>query len=166
MGGCTSAPDAPKAQKERPDKPSAAPAAAAAGEGKEKRPAADVKVVLLGPGESGKSTIFKQMKVIQARDEGKEGFTKDELLGYRGLVFANIVTQMKVLASVALDEGMEFSSEDVQKMAQTLSQTQVQDLELESAQVGSQVKTLWAEETIKEVYAERDRLFNINDGAG
>jgi len=33
----------------------------------------------LGPGESGKSTVFKQMKIIQ--DDG--GFSPEELMGFK-----------------------------------------------------------------------------------
>lgn len=178
MGACSSSAEE-KPSRAKPESTDA-PRAAADAAPKDKKPSADVKLVLLGPGESGKSTIFKQMKVIQARDEGKDGFSRDELIGSRGLIFANIVTQMKVgpqqasfetnvpqvLANVALDEGMEFSTEEIKSMAQRLSQAQVQDLELDGAEVGNMMRTLWSEETIKEVYAERDRLFNINDGAG
>lgn len=178
MGACSSSAEE-KPSRAKPESTDA-PRAAADTAPKDKKPSADVKLVLLGPGESGKSTIFKQMKVIQARDEGKDGFSRDELIGSRGLIFANIVTQMKVgpqqasfetnvpqvLANVALDEGMEFSTEEIKSMAQRLSQAQVQDLELDGAEVGNMMRTLWSEETIKEVYAERDRLFNINDGAG
>lgn len=69
-------------------------------------------IVCAGQGESGKSTIFKQMKIIQAREEGMDqGFTKEERTGARGLVYDNIVTQMKVLVKVSFDEDMEYSNE-------------------------------------------------------
>ncbi len=41
-----------------------------------------VKMLLLGPGESGKSTLFKQMKIL-ARDGG---YTEMELQRYKATV--------------------------------------------------------------------------------
>lgn len=55
-----------------------------------------VHLFILGPGESGKSTIFKQMKIIQ--DNG--GFSRDELMGFKHVVQANCISQMRVLVQV------------------------------------------------------------------
>ncbi|EGG19490.1 G-protein subunit alpha 10 [Cavenderia fasciculata] len=53
-----------------------------------------LKLLLLGASDSGKSTLFKQMKIIQ---EDNGGFTKDELVACRGFVYENIISQMNVL---------------------------------------------------------------------
>ena len=45
-------------------------------------PSKDVKVLLLGSGESGKSTIVKQMKILHS-----DGYTQDELEEYRPFVY-------------------------------------------------------------------------------
>ncbi|KAF8328661.1 G-protein alpha subunit-domain-containing protein [Cantharellus anzutake] len=46
----------------------------------------ECKILLLGSGESGKSTIVKQMKILH-----QGGFNEDELLLYRGVVNGNLV---------------------------------------------------------------------------
>ncbi|QLL33754.1 hypothetical protein HG536_0F00790 [Torulaspora globosa] len=46
----------------------------------------EVKVLLLGAGESGKSTIIQQLKILH-----QNGFTQDELLEYRSVVFRNLL---------------------------------------------------------------------------
>lgn len=47
----------------------------------------ECKILLLGSGESGKSTIVKQMKIIH-----QKGFTKDELVNvYRPIVYRNLL---------------------------------------------------------------------------
>merc|ERR1739838_1143482 len=44
----------------------------------------DVKLLLLGSGESGKSTIVRQMKIIH-----DTGFSKDDLRRYRPIIYSN-----------------------------------------------------------------------------
>jgi len=56
--------------------------------------AAQVKVLLLGSGDSGKSTIVKQMRLLH-----NVPFTKEEVESYRQLVFHNIIEGWRALAS-------------------------------------------------------------------
>ncbi|KAF5355149.1 hypothetical protein D9756_005731 [Leucocoprinus leucothites] len=51
-----------------------------------KRLKRECKILLLGSGESGKSTIVKQMKIIH-----QGGFTTDQLLEYRPIICRNVV---------------------------------------------------------------------------
>ncbi|KAG0323290.1 guanine nucleotide-binding protein subunit alpha, partial [Podila horticola] len=46
----------------------------------------EVKMLLLGAGESGKSTILKQMKLIH-----DNGYTKEEREAYKEIIFSNTV---------------------------------------------------------------------------
>ncbi|THH29678.1 hypothetical protein EUX98_g4511 [Antrodiella citrinella] len=50
----------------------------------------ECKILLLGSGESGKSTIVKQMKIIH-----QNGYTKDELLTYRTTIYRNLLESAK-----------------------------------------------------------------------
>ena len=57
-----------------------------------------VKLLLLGAGESGKSTIVKQMKLIHTVDDRKEvGFTSEEKGEAQKLIYLNIVDSMSKL---------------------------------------------------------------------
>ncbi|XP_077979788.1 guanine nucleotide-binding protein G(o) subunit alpha-like [Glandiceps talaboti] len=49
-----------------------------------------IKILLLGAGESGKSTLVKQMKIIH-----HDGFTQEELLSFKPAVLDNLVSSMK-----------------------------------------------------------------------
>ncbi|KAH8036538.1 hypothetical protein HPB51_001357 [Rhipicephalus microplus] len=49
-----------------------------------------IKILLLGAGESGKSTIVKQMKIIHS-----EGFSDEELRSFRPTVLDNLLGSMK-----------------------------------------------------------------------
>ena len=92
---------------------------------------------------------------------------------------------MRVLVQVALDEEMEFTSSELevagwsrsiycnlfyfffsQALARKLLSASFMDVNSSSLQTYEMIKTLWAEEALKVIYGERDRLFNLNDGAG
>lgn len=51
----------------------------------------------VGAGESGKSTLAKQMKIIH-----QEGFNQQELVAYTLPVFANCLTALKVVIGITL----------------------------------------------------------------
>lgn len=53
------------------------------------RQAREVKLLLLGAGESGKSTIVKQMKIIH-----ESGYTSDECKLYRPVVHSNTIQSL------------------------------------------------------------------------
>lgn len=58
----------------------------------------EVKVLLLGSGESGKSTIVKQMKILH-----KNGFSKEELVEYKPFVYKNVLDCIKSVINAILD---------------------------------------------------------------
>ncbi|KIM55445.1 hypothetical protein SCLCIDRAFT_1221134 [Scleroderma citrinum Foug A] len=57
-----------------------------------KRLKKECKILLLGAGESGKSTIVKQMKIIH-----QNGFTNEELMGYRPTIYRNTVDSAQAI---------------------------------------------------------------------
>lgn len=61
----------------------------------------ECKILLLGSGESGKSTIVKQMKIIH-----QNGYTQDELALYRLTIYKNLVDCMKALTSAMIQFGI------------------------------------------------------------
>lgn len=65
------------------------------------------KVLLLGPGESGKSTIFKQMRIIL-----QQGYTKEELLEFKETVYVNVIKNMKSLVDAVKKFNYPLASEE------------------------------------------------------
>lgn len=51
-----------------------------------------IKLLLLGAGESGKSTFAKQMKILFL-----EGYTKQELSFYKDIIHSNIIVGMRTI---------------------------------------------------------------------
>ncbi|KAI9835811.1 MAG: hypothetical protein M1838_005195 [Thelocarpon superellum] len=76
----------------------------------EKKKSTEIKLLLLGAGESGKSTVLKQMKLIYAH-----GFTKAEREDWRAIVFSNINNAYKVILEAMGDFGIEMGDEENEK---------------------------------------------------
>lgn len=70
-----------------------------------KKAANEVKLLLLGAGESGKSTVLKQMKLIHAG-----GFTRTERKQWRVVIFTNLVHAFQVIFSAMQEQGREFEN--------------------------------------------------------
>ncbi|GAM23824.1 hypothetical protein SAMD00019534_069990 [Acytostelium subglobosum LB1] len=65
-----------------------------------------IKLLLLGTGESGKSTIVKQMKILHSK-----GFSPDEKDFYRQLVQRNLIDGVAILVRVITEHNIEVSPE-------------------------------------------------------
>jgi hypothetical protein len=60
-----------------------------------------------GAGESGKSTIIKQMRIIHSR-----GFPEEERHQTRAVIYSNIVIAFKVLLDIMNSENIKFEDDD------------------------------------------------------
>lgn len=130
-----------------------------------------IKILLLGPGESGKSTIFKQFKILQ--DESNLGFTQVELARYKTAVFANTITQMVILLMGAQKSQMRFETRAQMELAisfltkvQQLNQTIFEENTAWSPELARAIQQLWASKVLKNLYYKHDnRIFEVNDSA-
>jgi len=114
----------------------------------------EVKLLLLGAGESGKSTIAKQMKIIHLN-----GFTKEECLTYKSIINNNVVGSMKVLIHAANERTIQIKNK-------TLADKFVNDHFSGSItkNLGEEIKSLWGDSGIQEAYG-RQSEFQLNDSA-
>jgi len=117
----------------------------------------EVKLLLLGAGESGKSTIAKQMKIIHLH-----GFTEEERLTYKSIIYNNVISSMKTLVSVSKDLNITLGRE-VNDAADRVRNTDAGgNLTRELA---SDIELLWKNDGIRKVYL-RQNEFQLNDSAG
>jgi len=122
-----------------------------------------IKMLLLGAGESGKSTIFKQMKVIN-----KGGYTDAERAAFKSIVYSNTIVSMKTLASA--HEKCEELKEDpeVAKMLEELETATEEDEDLTKpcggGTVGAHIKKMWAHAAVQANFSEKSK-FQLNDSA-
>lgn len=119
----------------------------------------EVKLLLLGAGESGKSTIAKQMKIIHL-----DGFSDDERNSYKSIIYNNTVGSMRVLVAAARELGIDLEA-DNQKAAERMSGSDEYFTGTLTPEIAADVKALWTDPGIKETYA-RSAEFQLNDSAG
>lgn len=124
----------------------------------------ECKLLLLGSGESGKSTLAKQLKIIHL-----SGFTPEELAAYKEIVQANALQSMKVLiaASSKLNIPIEIPENRVRAERVMLVSDALGGEDAEAsynASLGKDISSLWKDTGIKTVYAKRSQ-FQINDSA-
>jgi len=119
----------------------------------------EVKVLLLGTGASGKSTIARQMKVMYMN-----GFTDKDTSIFTEIIFFNIIKNMKTLVVQAekfgydLAPGNRTAAEELKNMSMQLS-----DVELTSER-GSGIAALWTDPGIQQT-VERQNEFQFDDSA-
>jgi len=118
----------------------------------------EIKLLLLGTGESGKSTIAKQMKILHTT-----GFTKQELQSYRPVVFNNTLSSMKALVQFANKAGIKCNEEN-QAHVKFFEEANTIDLDSFTQDIAARVKALWNDPGIKATY-ERRNEFQLMDGA-
>ncbi|KAJ5982243.1 hypothetical protein N7451_012343 [Penicillium sp. IBT 35674x] len=127
-----------------------------------------IKILLLGvglgAGESGKSTIIKQMRIIYSG-----GFSDDERLHAREVIFANLTASFKILLHIMGAENLEFSTECDEvtstssflntKSANVIRATNTDDFsEATRLAVCGAMKIMWEDEGVQEAVAQSRHL--------
>eukprot|EP01080_Neovahlkampfia_damariscottae_P001637 gene1637-12762_t len=111
------------------------------GKGGDKKQEKHVKLLLIGAGESGKSTIFKQMRIIH-----NNKYSDKEIQVFKDAIMANMIHSMKVLVSAAKTLGKEIS-EDNKSAAQQLEDLDDMDIlnasSLFNSELSDNLKKLW-----------------------
>jgi hypothetical protein len=111
-----------------------------------KRLNSEIKMLLLGTGESGKSTIAKQLKILHM-----DGFSHEELEGYKPVINNNVLTAFRniILAAHKLgDAGTSLATPELREAAEYFMSVDPLKDEL-SPQVAKFVKHLWNNTTIQ-----------------
>lgn len=104
------------------------------------------KLLLLGAGDSGKSTLFKQIKTIYGT-----GFTPAERVQYLGTVHNNLIVAFKTLVEQADNYGG-VSKPELKKLIMDSKE------EVLIQAVGQAMKALWEDPAIKQAYLHRNKF--------
>ncbi|KJE92259.1 guanine nucleotide-binding protein G(I) alpha subunit [Capsaspora owczarzaki ATCC 30864] len=120
----------------------------------------EVKLLLLGAGESGKSTIVKQMKIIH-----ENGYTSHECDQFKTIVFNNTINSMQVILQAMESLGISFANEELKKDASSILGL---GADLESVtltkQLAESIKRLWVDSGVLACF-DRSREYQLNDSA-
>ncbi|XP_075067123.1 guanine nucleotide-binding protein subunit alpha-14 [Mixophyes fleayi] len=119
----------------------------------------ELKLLLLGTGESGKSTFIKQMRIIHG-----SGYTDEDRRGFTNLVFQNIFTAMQSMIRAMDTLRIQYSSEQNMENALLIREVEVDKVNsLERKNVDA-IKKLWEDPGIQECY-DRRREYQLSDSA-
>ncbi|XP_042236198.1 guanine nucleotide-binding protein G(o) subunit alpha isoform X5 [Homarus americanus] len=123
--------------------------------------ARDVKLLLLGAGESGKSTIVKQMKIIH-----ESGFTSEDFKQYRPVVYSNTIQSLVAILRAMPNLGISFGNNEREPDAKMVFDviSRMEDTEPFSEELLSAMKRLWADTGVQECFG-RSNEYQLNDSA-
>ncbi|XP_043095344.1 guanine nucleotide-binding protein subunit alpha-14 [Puntigrus tetrazona] len=116
-----------------------------------------LKLLLLGTGESGKSTFIKQMRIIHGR-----GYTEEDRRSYAKLVFQNIFVSIHNLLQAMEHLNIPFADGKNKTHAAMLNSVMpetVQSLEPKHAEA---IKSVWKDQGLQKCF-ERRREFQLSD---
>ncbi|XP_031633523.1 G protein alpha q subunit isoform X2 [Contarinia nasturtii] len=119
----------------------------------------ELKLLLLGTGESGKSTFIKQMRIIHGSgysDEDKRGFIK--------LVFQNIFMAMQSMIRAMDILKIQYSSPNNSENAELVRSVDFETVTSFEPPYVQAIKDLWADAGIQECY-DRRREYQLTDSA-
>jgi GTPase SAR1 family protein len=111
---------------------------------------AKIKLLLLGAGESGKSTIFKQMRVLFGAP-----LTEEEKQQITPVVYNNTITSMKILCGETKNMG--YDSEVVAKDMFDLMLSINDQCEI-NVEIGTAIKTLWQDPGVLMTWKRRSEF--------
>ncbi|ELK01005.1 Guanine nucleotide-binding protein G(i), alpha-1 subunit [Pteropus alecto] len=122
--------------------------------------AREVKLLLLGAGESGKSTIVKQMKIIH-----EAGYSEEECKQYKAVVYSNtiqsIIAIIRAMGRLKIDFGDSARADDARQLFVLAGAAEEGFMTAELAGV---IKRLWKDSGVQACF-NRSREYQLNDSA-
>ncbi|XP_076015032.1 guanine nucleotide-binding protein G(i) subunit alpha-1 [Genypterus blacodes] len=122
--------------------------------------AREVKLLLLGAGESGKSTIVKQMKIIH-----EAGYSEEECKQYKAVVYSNtiqsIIAIIRAMGRLKIDFGDFARADDARQLFVLAGSAEEGFMTAELAGV---IKRLWKDGGVQACFG-RSREYQLNDSA-
>ncbi|XP_056614122.1 guanine nucleotide-binding protein subunit alpha-11-like isoform X1 [Triplophysa dalaica] len=122
-----------------------------------KRERREIKILLLGTGESGKTTFIKQMRIIHGK-----GFSEEDRRAYAKLVFQNIFTAMKALTGAMTTLKIPYGNPQNEVYSQQFQQVEIIHVTQLNRMYVEAIRRLWADPGIKNCYRRR-REYQLMD---
>nr|ACN11016.1 Guanine nucleotide-binding protein alpha-13 subunit [Salmo salar] len=124
-----------------------------------------VKILLLGAGESGKSTFLKQMRIIHGQD-----FDQQDREEFRATIYSNVIKGVRVLVDAREKLHIPWGSPDNQVHGDNVMSFDTRSAMMANGQVETSVflkylpsiQVLWADSGIQQAY-DRRREFQLGE---
>lgn len=124
-----------------------------------KREMSRVKLLLLGTGESGKSTIFKQLKILYSAEKG---YTSKEREQAKPYIYGNIFSNLKTVLENC-DKYGPVQDEAAKKEFLSLLKADDEPAPEVTASIAAILKRLWNDEGVQSTWKSR-AFFQVQDG--
>nr|Q9XZV4.1 RecName: Full=Guanine nucleotide-binding protein G(q) subunit alpha; AltName: Full=Guanine nucleotide-binding protein alpha-q [Geodia cydonium]CAB43527.1 Gq protein, alpha subunit [Geodia cydonium] len=117
----------------------------------------EIKLLLLGTGESGKSTFIKQMRIIHGK-----GYSKQDCLEYKNLVFRNILMSMHSMLQATAELKIAYIDPDAQRHVQLLMALRPETAQSLGGETCEAIRKLWQDAGVQECYQRRNE-YQLSD---
>jgi len=118
-----------------------------------------IKILLLGCGEAGKSTFIKQMRIIHSSEE-EGGWTVEEREQYRREILMNVIQCLQILLE-EMTGSLDASLNNTATRLKELKPDQEKD-QAKLWEYRDNIQAIWEETAIQETYKRRNE-FNLPD---
>ncbi|KAK9739408.1 G-protein alpha subunit [Popillia japonica] len=119
----------------------------------------ELKLLLLGTGEAGKSTFIKQMQIIHG-----SGYSREDKLGYIKLIYRNIFMVMQSLIAAMDTLNIAYADECNVENMKLIRQISCDTITTFENLYVEAIKSLWQDRGIQECYNRR-REYQLTDSA-
>ena len=115
-----------------------------------------IKLLLLGPGESGKSTVFKQLQLLQPPSEQKVDYQH-----WKFIVWGNCIAEMQKLVKGARSLNIILDNDENNQLASQIEYLRTDGFDW-TASLGNSLKSLWNDKGIQTAFQKRSQ-FQLGD---
>jgi len=127
---------------------------------KDKRDARrELKLLLLGTGESGKSTFIKQMRIIHG-----SGYSEEDKRNHIKLVYQNIFMAMNSMIRAMDTLSISYRERENEENAKLVKEVDFETVTTFEKEYVEAIKSLWADSGLQECY-DRRREYQLTDSA-
>ncbi|AWP16275.1 Guanine nucleotide-binding protein G(q) subunit alpha [Scophthalmus maximus] len=117
----------------------------------------ELKLLLLGTGESGKSTFIKQMRIIHGA-----GYSDEDKRGFIRLVYQNVFTSMQAMIRATETLKIPYKYEQNRSNAMLVKEVDIEKIAGFDTPYIVAIKCLWSDPGIQEAY-DRRREYQLSD---
>ncbi|XP_065140609.1 guanine nucleotide-binding protein G(q) subunit alpha [Paramisgurnus dabryanus] len=117
----------------------------------------ELKLLLLGTGESGKSTFIKQMRIIHG-----SGYSEEDRRGFTKLVYQNIFTSLQAMIQAMETLHIPYKYELNKANANIVNEVDVEKVYMLVSPYVDAIRSLWNDPGIQECYYRR-REYQLSD---